>query len=333
MRILGRMILFVIAVLCISNNFSAAQRKDSPHQLDNPYITIHDWAKMPTGRTFGSSAGVAIDPKGNIWVAERCGGSTCENSDLAPILEFDPSGRLIQSFGANMIVFPHGMYADKDGNIWITDGRAKDGKGQQVIKFTPEGKVLMALGRAGVAGNGPDTFNSPSAVITSANGDIFVADGHGGDTNARIVKFSKDGKYLMTWGKKGVNPGEFDTPHALAFDSKGRLLVADRANKRIQIFDQEGKFLDSFTEFTGPGAIAFDSKGMMYTTNSTDGVGQRGIRIGSLEDKTIKWFIADPIIDGKETPALTEGVAVGRDGIVYAVASQTPGIRVFKLAK
>src|SRR5205807_10332395 len=134
-------------------------------------------------------------------------------------------------------------------NVWITDAQGKDGKGHQVIKFSPEGKVLLTLGKAGVTGDGADTFNQPSDVVVAPNGDIFVADGHGGNSNARIVKFSKDGKFIKAWGKKGSAPGEFDTPHALAFDSKGRLFVADRANDRIQIFDQDGKFLDQWKQF------------------------------------------------------------------------------------
>ncbi len=104
----------------------------------------------------------------------------------------------------------------------------------------------MRLGKAGVAGNGPDEFNAPSAVLVAPNGDIFVADGHGGNTNARIVKFDKNGKFIKTWGKKGIAPGEFDGPHTLAMDSRGRLFVGDRDNNRIQIFDQDGNFLDQW---------------------------------------------------------------------------------------
>ena len=117
-------------------------------------------------------------------------------------------------------MFPHGLHVDRDGNVWVTDGLGKDGKGHQVFKFGPDGKVLMRLGKAGVAGDGPDEFNAPSAVLVAPNGDIFVADGHGGNTNARIVKFSQDGKFIKSWGKKGSSPGEFDTPHALAMDSQ-----------------------------------------------------------------------------------------------------------------
>src|SRR5262249_48665430 len=151
-------------------------------------------------------------------------------------------------FGSGMLAYPHGLYADKQGNIWVTDGDGKDGKGHQVFKLNADGKVLMTLGKAGVAGDGPDTFNRPTDVIVAPNGDIFVSDGHGGDSNARIVKFTKDGKFIKAWGKKGSGPGEFTLPHSLAFDSKGRLFVADRENSRIQIFDQDGKFITEWKQ-------------------------------------------------------------------------------------
>jgi sugar lactone lactonase YvrE len=209
---------------------------------------------MPAGRAWGSTSGVDIDVDGtSVWVAERCGAFAppslmkpgtpfaCDGSSLPPILKFDSSGTLVKAFGEGLLLFPHGLHVDRDGNVWVTDGLGKDGKGHQVFKFSPDGRVLMRLGKAGVAGDGPDEFNAPSAVLVASNGDIFVADGHGGNTNARIVKFSKDGKFIKSWGKKGSSPGEFDIPHALAMDSRGRLFVGDRQNNRIQIFDQDGK--------------------------------------------------------------------------------------------
>src|SRR5437879_10287462 len=147
-----------------------------------------------------------------------------------------------------MFVFPHGIAVDKEGNVYVADADGKNGKGHIVVKFSPEGKVLLTLGKPGMPGDAPDFFYRPSAVAIAPNGDIFVADGHGGDSNARIVKFSKDGKFIMTWGKKGSAPGEFNGPHALAFDSKGRLFVADRSNNRIQIFDQNGNFMDKWKQ-------------------------------------------------------------------------------------
>jgi sugar lactone lactonase YvrE len=222
-----------------------------------------------------------------------------------------------------MFVFPHGISVDPQGNVWVTDGQGKDGKGQQVFKFSPEGKVLLTLGKAGVAGDGPDTFNQPSDVIVAANGDIFVADGHGGNTNARIVKFSKDGKFIQTWGKKGSAPGEFDTPHALAFDSKGRLFVGDRGNNRIQIFDQDGKFLEQWTQFSRPSGLYIDKNDVLYVADSESNTArhpgwQRGIRVGSAKDGSVQAFIPDPEPDpDRSATSGAEGVAADAQGVIY----------------
>ena len=289
----------------------------------NPYRTIADWAKLPEGRTWGATAGVALDRHDNIWVAERCGANTCVGSNLPPILEFDPSGKLLKSFGAGMFVFPHGITVDKDGNLWVTDGQGKDGKGQQIFKFTPDGKVLMTLGKAGVAGDGPDTFNQPSAVAIAPNGDIFVADGHGGDSNARVLKFTKDGKLIKTWGKKGTAPGEFDIPHCLVFDSKGRLFVCDRNNNRIQIFDQDGNFISELKQYSRPSGIFIDKNDTIYVGDSeSESVSKnhygwkRGIRIGNLKDGSVTAFIPDPV-DVATGTSSAEGIAVDSKGVIY----------------
>ena len=289
----------------------------------NPYRTVENWAKLPDGRMWGSTSAAEADGIGNLWVAERCGANTCAGSSLPSILKFDSSGKLLASFGGGMFVFPHGISVDPQGNVWVTDGQGKDGKGQQVFKFSPDGKVLLTLGKAGVAGDGPDTFNQPSDVIVGANGDIFVADGHGGNTNARIVKFTKDGKFLKTWGKKGSAPGEFDTPHALALDSRGRLFVGDRNNNRIQIFDQDGKFLDQWTQFSRPSGLYIDKNDILYVADSESNTARhpgwkRGIRVGSAKDGSVQAFIPDPEPDPDRSPTSgAEGVAADAQGVIY----------------
>jgi DNA-binding beta-propeller fold protein YncE len=292
--------------------------------LPNPYRTVENWAKLNDERKFGQTISVAIDRDGkSIWVFERCGANTCDGSDLAPIHKFDPSGHELKSFGAGMFVFPHGLHIDRDGNVWVTDGRGKAGKGQQVFKFTPEGKVLMTLGKAGVAGDGPDEFNAPSAVVTAPNGDIFVADGHGGNTNARIVKFAKDGSFIKTWGKKGPGPGEIDIPHAIAMDSRGRLFLGDRQNNRIQIFDQDGNYLDQWSQFSRPSGVFIDRNDIIYVTDSeSESVSKnhdgwkRGIRIGRVSDGVVTAFIPDPVEKATTTSA-AEGIAADPMGNVY----------------
>jgi sugar lactone lactonase YvrE len=310
-----------VAIVAVSGGIVCGQT--DPNSLPNPYLTIDNWAKMPEGRIWGQTSQLSLDRDGNVWVAERCGGTSCLGKTDAPILEFDHSGKLVKSFGAGMLVVPHGILVDRDGNIWVTDSLGGDGKGQQVFKFSPDGKVLMTLGKAGVAGDGPDTFNRPSGVAIASNGDIFVGDGHGGDSNARIVKFSKDGKFIKTWGKKGSAPGEFSTPHSLAFDSKGRLFVADRENRRIQIFNQDGEFLDQWKQFGMASGIFIDKNDVMYVadneSNSTRNPGfKRGIRVGSVKDGSLTAFIPDPEPDPDHTDSgAAEGVGADASGNIY----------------
>ena len=188
------------------------------------------------------------------------------------------------------------MTIDREGNVWVTDAQDKDGKGQQVFKFSPEGKVLMTLGKAGVAKEGPDTFNGPTDVVIASNGDIFVSDGHVANANGRIVKFSKDGKFIKAWGKKGTGPGEMDTPHSIAMDSKGRLFVADRGNSRIQIFGQDGHFIAEWKQFGRPSGLYIDKKDHLYVvdsqSNATLNPGfNRGLRVGSAKDGKVSALV------------------------------------------
>jgi sugar lactone lactonase YvrE len=301
--------------------------------LPNPNPTvIKNWGALPDGRTWGSTAGVDIGPDGHVWAYDRCGTNTCDGSNLAPILKFDRmSGKLLTSFGGGMILFPHGLHVDRDGNVWVTDGQGNKEKtrGHQVIKFSPQGKVLMTLGKAGMPGNGPDTFNEPCDVITAPNGDIFVSDGHSGQSenpppnaNGRIVKFTKDGKYVKEWGKLGSAPGEFRTPHALAFDSRGRLFVADRGNHRLQIFDQDGKFLDAWEQFGRVSGLFIDKSDSLYAIDSESSAVRHpnwstGVRIGSTQEDKVLAFIPPHKTNNPEGAA-GEGIAVGTDGSVYA---------------
>jgi sugar lactone lactonase YvrE len=325
------------------------------NDLPNPYQTIDNHFKLPDGRSWGSTSAVDIDKDGrSIWVAERCGANSCADattgrmSPLDPVLKFDASGKLVKSFGAGMIAFAHGIYVDRDGNVWVTD--ANDNRprpargaaagtpppappaklvGQQVIKFSPDGKVLMTLGKAGVAGNPPDALTEPNDVVTAPNGDIYVAEGHSGQNNnappgtvARISKFTRDGKFIKSWGKLGSGPGEFRTPHGLAFDSRGRLFVADRGNVRVQIFDQDGTFIADWKQFSRPSGIFIDKNDMLYSADSESseashpGGWKRGMRVGSAKDGKVLYFIPDPEMNPTGTSA-AEGVAVDAQGNVY----------------
>jgi sugar lactone lactonase YvrE len=293
---------------------------------------------MPEGRVWGSTSAVDIDPDGvSVWVLERCGAQgfippsqmkegvpfNCDGSKLAPVLKFDASGKLVKSFGEELLVFPHGIHVDREGNVWVADGANRGPKGQQVIKFSPDGRVLLRLGKAGVAGAGLDEFNAPSSVVTAPNGDVFVGDGHGGNTNARIMKFSKDGKFLKTWGKMGSGPGELDIPHAIAMDSQGRLFVGDRNNNRIQIFDQEGNYIDQWKQFSRPSGVFIDKNDVIYVADSesesvrNSNMGwKRGIRVGSARTGAVSAFIPGPVDKITGTSA-AEGVAADAMGNIY----------------
>ncbi|MBZ5576806.1 MAG: peptidyl-alpha-hydroxyglycine alpha-amidating lyase family protein [Acidobacteriia bacterium] len=326
----------LIAVAVLSGASTQAQ--------PNPYRTVENWFWLPEGRTWGSTSAVDIDRDGtSIWVAERCGANSCAGKTDPPILKFDASGKLVTSFGSGLFLFPHGISVDPDGNVWITDGQGRDGKGHQVFKFSPDGKVLMTLGKAGVAGDGPDTFNQPDDVAISPNGDIFVSDGHTpGMGNARVVKLSKDGKFIKQWGKHGSGPGEFEVPHALAFDSRGRLFVGDRANNRIQIFDQDGAYLDQWKQFSRPSGIYIDKNDVIYVTDSEStgkpGYGynpgwRRGIRIGSAKDGSVTAFIPDPLApdaDGKlPATSISEGVAADAQGNIFGAEVGAKGVKKY----
>ena len=216
---------YVAAILAALTISGAGVQAQEPS-----YRLVEGWAQLPDGvDAWGQTISVELDADDNLWVFHRCFAGNCIGRDnVPPILKYDPSGRLLESWGEGMFVWPHGLFVDVDGNLWTTDARGADGKGQQVIKFSPDGTVLMTLGTAGVAGEGPNTFSGPADVAVAPNGDVFVADGH---VNSRIVKYSKDGEFIMAWGRKGTGPGEFDEPHCLAFDSRGRLFVGDRVNE------------------------------------------------------------------------------------------------------
>ena len=322
----------LIASLAFSGERIYAQSAGpDPNAAPNPYREDMGWAKLPEGRKWGAAVGVDIDRDGkSVWVFDRCATATdCSGSNLDPIQKFDEHGKLLLSFGHGMFNYPHGLYIDADDNVWVSDGRAKNnGKGHTVMKFSPEGKLLMTLGTPGVAGNDASHFNAPSDILVAPDGDIFVADGHGGDTNARIVKFDKNGKYLMSWGEHGSGPGQFDAPHGLAMDNEGRLYVADRSNSRIQIFDQQGKFIAEWRQFGRPSGVYVNKDDIIFVADSTSSDKtnpgfKQGIRVGSVKDGKVMAFIP-----WNETNTL-EGVASDSAGNIYGGFTNTLNFRRF----
>jgi DNA-binding beta-propeller fold protein YncE len=314
----------------------------NPNAAPNPYHEDTGWAKLAAGRKWGAAVGVEIDPDGkSVWVFDRCAtADDCSKApNLDPIQKFDAAGNLVFSFGKGLINYPHGLYIDADKNIWVSDGRAlMNGKGHTVMKYDAGGKLLMTLGEPGIAGNDEKHFNAPSDILIAPNGDIFIADGHGGETNARVVKFDRTGKFIKAWGKKGKGPGDFDAPHGLAMDSQGRLYVADRSNSRIQIFDQDGKFLEEWRQFGRPSGIYIDKNDVLYAADSESAPTRnqadwhRGIRVGSARDGKVTAFIPDPWKGDTATqPATTapEGVAADAAGNVYGGEVTEQGVKKY----
>jgi sugar lactone lactonase YvrE len=321
--------------------------------LPNPAPKVtRNWGQLPAGRKWGTSAGIDIDPvDGHIWAYERCGagaaggaaggGVNCETNVVDPIFKFDRNtGAVLANFGRGVMVTPHGIHVDRQGNVWIADfaGNEAGTKGHQVHKFSPKGEKLLSLGIAGKPGNADGQFNQPNDVVVGPDGSIYVSDGHDGQgmtTNAaiadgikrgataRISKFSPGGQFIKSWGKLGVRHGEFRTPHALVFDAKGRLWVTDRGNHRLEIFDQEGKYLESRYMYGRVSGI-FIRNNMVYAIDSESGPlnhvnWRNGVRIGPLDEDRITAFVPpfereDRVYQG----AAGEGVAVDADGNVYA---------------
>lgn len=328
----------VAALLLAAASLAAAPA--SQNHAPNPYrVAAIGWGQLPEGRSWGSTSAVfpARDGSGDIWVAERCGQNNCTGrEELDPVLRFDADGNLLQSFGAGLIVMPHGIFVDADHNVWVTDtGTTDDGRGHQVHKFSPAGEVLMTLGTPGGVGDGPDAFEGPSDVLVAPDGSIFVAVGHlGRGERNRIVKFAPDGTFLTTWGRTGTGNDEFHDPHALAMDSRGRLFVGDRYNNRVQIFDQEGQYLATWTQFGRPSGLFIDADDVLYSADSESNDArnpgwERGVRIGSVADGRVDFFIPDQSgIDPNEAATSgAEGVAADASGNVYGAEVNPRGIR------
>ena len=318
--------------------------------LPNPApVVTRNWGELPAGRKWGTTAGIDVDPiDGNIWAYERCGAATagggpvdCDNTPLDPIFKFDrKTGAVLANFGKGVMVTPHGIAVDMQGNVWIADfaGNKAGTKGHQVHKFSPKGEKLLSLGVAGKASNADGEFNQPNDVVIGPDGSIYVADGHEAQgmitanavaegikrgATSRISKFSPDGKFIKSWGGIGVRHGEFRTPHALAFDARGRLWVADRGNHRIEIFDQNGTYLELRYMFGRPSGLfirgdtvyVIDSELSPYNhPNWRDGV-----RIGPVDEDRVTGFIPPFERDDRVYQGTAgEGVAVDADGNVYA---------------
>ena len=258
----------LLAFLC-----AAALSLAVVHAADATYRLVDNWAQLPDGTKWALMTAVDIDSHGTVYVFQR--------GMPAQVMAFDAKGKLLRTwaYGGG---FPsaHGLRVDRDDNVWVTD------RGwHQVLKFSPEGKLLLALGRKGVIGdnNSTDALNGPSDVAFGPNGEIFVSDGE--STNTRVVKFTADGKFIKFWGSKGSGPGQLDVPHAIVIDSKGRLYVADRSNKRIEIFDQEGGYLGVMTNAGTPYGLFIAKGDILYACDGSQG--KNDVTVIDLNDQKV----------------------------------------------
>ncbi|MEW6320359.1 MAG: hypothetical protein AB1635_04650 [Acidobacteriota bacterium] len=317
------------------------------NHLPNPYETVRNWGSLPDGRRWGSVSAVHVDIDGrHLWAGDRCGANSCAGSDVNPIVKLDPDGKTVASFGAGQILWPHGMEVDRQGSVWIADARSASadelkrfpnaaGKGHTVMKFSPQGKLLLTIGTPGEAGDPPTKLTEPSAVLVAPDGSVFIAEAHqaqfldqeGPGAIGRISKWSADGTFITSFGSWGYGPGQFRGPHSLAMDSKGRLFVADRGNRRIQIFDQSGKHLDTWYQFSRISGLVIDANDVLYAIDSESDDNynpgwRKGLRVGSAATGEVWFFVPEHV--SKQASgmggygAMGEGVAVDAQGNVYA---------------
>jgi hypothetical protein len=356
-----------VVVAAVGTALSAEQAAfPKPQELPNPYRLVEGWPTLPANMNkgrWGEVIRVHVAPNGNIWVFHRCfntvpaGSATCIGRGNAnpPILQFDPSGKLLTSFGGGMFAYPHGFTIDADGDLWVSDVNdqatvlgmsAKNAAGivmgHEVLKLSPSGQVLMMLGKQGVAGNGPDTFDRPTGIALAPNGDIFVSDGHNPNSHdsARIVKFTKDGRFIKTWGRKGAAPGEFSDPHDIFIGgSQSRLYVADRGNSRVQIFDLDGNFLAAWKQFGQPSSLFVGKDDTIYVGSAfpepTATKGElRGIVVGSAKDGSLRAFIPDPAdLNKLERGSSASGIAADDAGTIYAADVAAHNLRKYVKAR
>lgn len=234
---------FLTAFLIFGCKDSEKSRPEQETKKSDSYVLVNDWPKLPDNFSLGSPTGLGLNSEGNIIAFHRSG-RTWETMPIShlPVIEENTiskidskTGEILNSWGDNLFIMPHGLEVDKEDNIWVTDCGL-----HQIFKFDSSGNLLMTLGEAKVSGNDSEHFNLPTDVAVTADGSFYVSDGYG---NSRVIKFSKDGTYLFEWGKFGNKKGEFNIPHGIDLDKQGNVYVADRENNRIQKFDANGNFI------------------------------------------------------------------------------------------
>lgn len=290
-------------------------------QVADRFEVVNGWPELPPGEMLGQATGVDVDSKGRVWVFHRAGREWSEPFPIEPIGRptvwvFDgQTGRVLASWGADTFIMPHGLTIDRDDNVWLTDvGR------HQVFKFAPDGRQLLVLGESRVPGDDARHFDMPTDVDVAEDGSFFVSDGYG---NSRVLHFAADGKLIKTWGTRGTGPGEFDLPHGIAIDDRGRVLVADRSNARVQVFEQSGKFLDQWqsVQIGRPYAAAPGQNDRVFIADGGDQPevppDRAGVAVVDDDGQLITRFGRFGNYNGQFR--LAHDIAVAEDGAVYVV--------------
>lgn len=297
------------------------------NDLPNPYERIEPWGELPANTTgWGAVIGAEGGPDGSLYVLHRCHENSCVGRPEPPLLKLDPrSGRLLQAWGSGLFAFPHGLFVDHEGNIWTADagtGGQQAGLGHDVRKFSPDGKLLLTIGRSGVAGDTPGLLREPTDVVVAPNGDVFVSEGHRKlEGKSRIAKFDRNGQFVTYLGSQGAGPQQVSAPHCLAIDTAGRLFIGDRDNNRILIWDQDGNYIDQWHQFGRPSGIYIAHDDTIYVADSEswgpDNPGwKKGIRIGSARSGVLHYFLED-LESTDFVHSGAEGVGVDAFGNVY----------------
>lgn len=285
-----------------------APQADRKEELPE-YRVVADWPTLPPDFKFGEATGVAMDAKDHVYVFHR---------GKQPIVVFDQDGKFLRSWGDGMFKTAHGLKIDHQGNVWVTD------IGHHLVhKFTPEGKLLMTLGTRDKPGVGKDQFNKPADTLVDRDGNIYVADGYG---NNRVVKFSRDGRYIKEWGKKGTGPGEFNLPHGI-LEHMGRIVVADRENDRVQAFTPEGQFLSLWKKPGAPfGLIPLGASHWLLADGRA-----HVVKVLDTEGNVLGQFGARGMANGEFN--LPHGICVDREGAVYVTEIQGHRVQKFVAKK
>ena len=259
-----------------------------------PYHVDPSWPRLPKHWTLDETAGIAVSPQQNVLLFHR---------GPHPIIEFTPEGEFVRSFGDGIFPRPHGLRFDREGNLWAVDAAS-----HTVVKLDAEGRVRMVLGRRGYAAEAPDRFNQPTDIAFSRDGSMFVTDGYG---NSRVVKYTAAGEFIAAWGHKGTGPGEFNLPHAVVIDERDRVLVADRENYRIQVFDTNGTFHEEWTGIGSPWGLALAPDGNLWMA---DGHNNRILKLNG-NGKILGMLSGPGKLPGKLNFA--HHIAVAGDGSLY----------------